>query len=151
MLNTTNLKLGSNSQSVSFNSPSTGMLQKSHPKSRFVRFQRGSQMEAELFPSDKKNTSILTHTETKSYSGSFNSYKDVTHHEVTVLQIMVFGEDHFLCEVVENEFLTDESIEKAIKQSSHLFQGAFLFPTNKFLNISLFLFSLNKNNNYISP
>lgn len=102
----TNIKLGSNSQSVQFNTPSTGMMQRSHPKSIFIRFQKGSDFEKMVFPCDGKSPYI------KKFdfgSEGYDEFKDTKGKiEVTVLQILVFGNDYFLCEVVENSNLKEE-------------------------------------------
>lgn len=98
MFNSTQIKLGSTSQTVSFNTPSTGMMQKSNPKSKFVRFQKGSKMEEWLFPKDNIDPTI--HIKNK-YSVWEATGK------ITVLQVLIFGDDQFLCEVVYDEDLTD--------------------------------------------
>lgn len=91
MFNTTQIKLGSNSQTVSFNTPSTGMMQKSNPKSKFIRFQKGSKMEEWLFPKENIDPTI----QVKNQYGVYNSTG-----KVTVLQVLIFGDNQFLCEVV---------------------------------------------------
>ena len=101
MFNKTSLKVGSNSQTVHFNTPSSGILQKSHPKSRFIRFQRNSDFEGRLFPLDQEHT---PHILDDRHKERWNIKKV----EVTVLQILIFGEDHYLCEIVENSFLVEE-------------------------------------------
>ena len=104
MLNT-NIRLGSNSQTVSFNQPSTGILQRSHPKSVFVRFQKGSDMEDYVFPRNGSKPYIHQY---QFSSNKYENYKE-THGriEVVVLQILIFGQDHFLVEVVEEKFLNE--------------------------------------------
>ena len=106
MFNTTNMKLGSNSQTVQFNAPSTGILQRSNPKSIFVRFQKGSTMEDMVFPSD----GTLPHIHKYEYSDNRrNKYKETNGKiEVVVLQILVFGENYYLVEVVEPKFLIEK-------------------------------------------
>ena len=101
MFNKTSLKVGSNSQTVHFNTPSSGILQKSHPKSRFVRFQRGSEYEKKIFPLNRDRAPHILDDDNKDNW----SIKKI---EVTVLQILIFGEDHYLCEIVENSFLIDD-------------------------------------------
>lgn len=96
----TNLKLGSNTQDVTFNSTSTGHLQKSNPQSRFIRFQRNSEIEKRVFPTD----GIPYISKSLDYP-----YKKK---EITVLQVLVFGEDYYLCEIVENEALEEKIKEK---------------------------------------
>lgn len=73
------------SQKVILNPPCVGTLQKSHPKSTFVRFHKCSKY-AEWIFSDMPRLS-----ETK-------AGKDLK--EIVVLQIMVFGENEFLMEYV---------------------------------------------------
>ena len=106
MLNT-NIKLGSNSQNVTFNQTSTGMMQRSNPNSIFVRFQRGSPMEKMVFPSNGTNSQIAKF-EYGSYR--YEEYKKTEGRiDVTVLQILIFGEDQYLCEVIENKFIQSTS------------------------------------------
>lgn len=93
MLNT-NIQLGSNSQTVRFNQPSTGILQRSHPKSIFVRFQKNSEMEKEIFPYDGTKPFL---TIKSSYDKKY----------VVVLQVLIFGDNSYLVEVVEEEFLNE--------------------------------------------
>jgi hypothetical protein len=103
MFNT--FKLGSNSQTVQFNAPSTGILQKSNPKSLFVRFQKGSKMEEMVFPSDGSNAHIHKYE----YSDSMrDKYSDTNGKiEVVVLQVLIFGDNNYLVEVIEPRYLTD--------------------------------------------
>lgn len=105
MFNTTNMKLGSNSQTVQFNTPSSGILQRSNPKSIFIRFQKGSNMEEMVFPSDGKNPHIhkfeFSHNSYDTYSKSNGKI------EVTVLQILIFGQDQYLVEVIEPKYLIE--------------------------------------------
>lgn len=117
MFNTsnTNIKLGSNTTNVQFNTPSTGMMQRSHPKSRFIRFQKGSDMEKLIFPIADNEESKLSRSETKyrdpsSYDRHFNdrSYQVNIDTPVTILQILIFGADQYLCEVVKNSDLIEE-------------------------------------------
>lgn len=96
MLNTS-IRLGHNTQNVTLNSPSHGILQRSHPKSIFIRFQKGSSMEGMVFP-----------TEGIPYIHKSDTYP-YPKREVTVLQVLVFGDDSYLCEVVEDQFLIEEN------------------------------------------
>lgn len=94
MLNNTSYKIGGNTTEVSFNTPATGIIQKSHPKSRFINCHRGSKMADWLFddvPQLKKKD-------------KYDRYEKWV--DITILQIMVFG-DQLLVEIVHNEFLTD--------------------------------------------
>jgi len=109
----TNIKLGSNTTNVQFNTPSTGMMQRSHPKSRFIRFQKGSDMETLIFPLSDIEESKLRRKETKyRESDSFNRHGSSYHIDidtpVTILQILIFGADQYLCEVVKNSDLIEE-------------------------------------------
>lgn len=104
MLNTS-IRLGSNSQTVTFNQVSTGMMQRSNSNSIFIRFSKNSDMEKALFPTNGK----------KSYMHQFNYSNDNYEKygetngkiEVVVLQILIFGDDQFLCEVLETKFLQE--------------------------------------------
>lgn len=107
----TNIKLGSNTTNVQFNTPSTGMMQKSHPKSRFIRFQKGSDMENLIFPTNDNEESKLQRKETKydTSRGHHNSSYSVNiDTPITILQILIFGQDQYLCEIVKNDDLVDE-------------------------------------------
>lgn len=98
--NKTNLNFGNNTQTVVFNNPCAGILQKSHPKSVFVRFAKTSEMEKWLFNEEGK-TPTIKRTDTK-YDYKKNDI------EVTVLQIMLFENTSYLCEIIENKFLIEE-------------------------------------------
>ena len=91
--------MGSNTSNVTLNTPSHGMMQRSHPKSFFIRFAKGSPMEDWIF-NDKGKPSTLKK------KNDYGSYIDIC--DVTVLQIMVFGDIQYLCEVVESKNLIDE-------------------------------------------
>ena len=106
MLNT-NIKLGSNSQTVTFNQTSTGMMQRSNPNSIFIRFQKNSTLAKMVFPDNGNNPYI----EKFDYNSSkYQKYKDTGGKlEVIVLQILVFGQDEFLCEVIDTKFLQSNS------------------------------------------
>lgn len=94
MFNSTKIQLGSNSQTVQFNTPSSGMLQRSHSKSFFIRFAKGSKMEDWVFSEEPYCDKKEAYPYTKTF--------------VTVLQIMVFGDIQYLCEVVKNEHLVEQ-------------------------------------------
>lgn len=102
MLNTTNIKMGSNTQVVQFNTTSTGMMQRSHPKSFFVRCSLGSNMEKWLFSERGEQSKI--DKATSSYNTVFE--------EVQVLQILIFGNDRYLIEIVKLSDLTIEDSDK---------------------------------------
>jgi hypothetical protein len=105
MFNTTNMKLGSNSQIVQFNALCTGILQRSNPKSIFVRFAKGSTMENCVFPSNGQKPYI--HKFEYQQKG-YDEYKDTDHKiEIVVLQIMLFGDNQYLVEVIETKYLIE--------------------------------------------
>lgn len=78
MLNTS-IKLGNTN--VTFNAPCTGMMQKSHPKSNFVRF---------------KNTSPASRWVFSFYPRLTEEEKD----KIVVLQVMCYGNEWILIEYV---------------------------------------------------
>lgn len=86
----TEIKMGSHT--VNFNSPCVGMLQKSHPKSTFVSCQQTSNMHKNLLPFTAEQPTLLKHKDSSNRV------------DVTVLQVMVFGE-YILAEVVKNSDL----------------------------------------------
>lgn len=83
------IKLGDSNQIVNFNATSTGHLQKSHPKSKFIRFQKSSSLEKTIFSINQKP-----------YIIGVDRFDKI---EITVLQILVFGDNYFLCEIIENK------------------------------------------------
>lgn len=105
MFNNTIMKLGNNSQTVQFNAPCTGILQKSNPKSIFVRFQKNSNLEGCVFPSNGQPPYIHEFRYDESGYGEYKSHKI----EVIVLQVLIFGDNQYLCEVIEPKYLTEES------------------------------------------
>jgi len=99
MLNRTSIKLGSNSQTVTFNTPCTGMLQKSHSKSKMVRFAKGSPMEGFVFSNTEETPYIYQYKwDDKGYENYKETKGKVT---VEVLQVVIFGDVQYLVEVVE--------------------------------------------------
>lgn len=80
--------------SVSFNSPATGILQRSHPKSKFVRFSQGSDYEKVIFG--------IEPYEYKTYSERFDQEKK----PIIVLQVLLVNSG-FLVEYMFEEDLTD--------------------------------------------
>ena len=109
---TTNVKA-----EVHLNSPSTGFIQKSNPVSRFIRFQRGSEIEKKLFPTDPRETPKLTYV-TYEYEKDFR-YPDERwrdkrvekehSEEVVILQVCIFGNDYMLAEYVFKRDMKDET------------------------------------------
>lgn len=89
MLNT--FKIGGNSTSVTFNQPSTGIIQKSHPKSKIIRIHSKSKLADEVL--NWKDDPYIEH-----------NYKKKL---ITVLQVMCFGDGELLIEIVNNENLVD--------------------------------------------
>lgn len=99
---------------VSLNTPSTGFIQKSNPVSRFIRFQRGSDIERSLFPTDPRKNPALTYkekhkNECSSYYPLHDYYEVEKTKEVTVLQVCIFGDDYMLAEYIFNDDLKEES------------------------------------------
>lgn len=86
----TNINFNKSSSTVSFNTPSSGFMQRSHPSSTFIRFQKGSEMEGTVFSPDGSKSVI------RRYGNNI---------EITVLQIIVFGDNHYLVEIVEDRYL----------------------------------------------
>lgn len=86
MLNVTSFNIGEITSKVSLNTPSSGIIQRSHPRSKFVRFHSRSPM--------------------SEYAFSSRLSKDRP--EIVVLQIMVFGNDELLVEYVCEQELTVE-------------------------------------------
>ena len=101
MFNTTHIKMGSNTSEVTLNTPSHGIMQRSHPKSRFIRFSKGSDVEKWVFNRKEEKAYCNKLREEKSY--------DDFGKPITVLQIMVFGDIQYLCEVVNDEDLNDDN------------------------------------------
>lgn len=98
---TTNVKC-----EVKLNAPSSGFIQKSNPVSRFIRFQKGSEIEKKLFPTDPRETPKLTYQEKKyDYSNGFREWNEYGEEEVTILQVCIFGQDYFLAEYLFNKDL----------------------------------------------
>ena len=79
--------------SVNIKPACTGMLQKSHPNSFFKRFHKNSKMADWIFdenPCLQKANGYI----------NYEKYMDVI-----VLQVMCFGDDEFLCELVDRKLL----------------------------------------------
>ena len=88
MLNVISFNIGEITSKVSLNTPSSGIIQRSHPRSKFVRFHSRSPMSEYAFSSRPRLS------------------KDGP--EIVVLQIMVFGNDELLVEYVCEQELTVE-------------------------------------------
>lgn len=104
MLNT--FKIGGNTTStkVSFNAPSTGIIQKSHPNSRFIICHSKSKLAEWLFG----------HKEDAYIELKESEYATPKKIEVTVLQSMVYGDNQLIVEIVENSKLKEQEQEKKI-------------------------------------
>lgn len=97
MLNhNTSFNIGDITNQVSFNTPCTGLIQKSHPRSNFVRFHARSSMSEWVF----SNYPRLE--KEKWYSDKGDTPK------IVVLQIMVFGDNELLVEYVYEKDLNKE-------------------------------------------
>jgi len=100
----TNIKMGSHTSNVTFNQPSSGMMQRSHPKSFFVKFSGGSKMEDWIFNYQGESAALKKKTK---YSSDRNpDYENIC--EVEVLQVLVFGTIEYMVELVRKEDLVDE-------------------------------------------
>lgn len=102
MLNTTNIRMGSSTSNVTLNTPSHGMMQRSHPKSFFINFNMASPLASYIFNTQGKQSGLID-----------RPYKHADwklHTEVEVMQIMVFGDNQFLCEVVRLTDLKEEVV-----------------------------------------
>ena len=101
--NTTNMKC-----EVHLNQPSTGFIQKSNPVSRFIRFQRGSEIEKLLFPTESNINPRLYYTKVEYVQSTQRSWdrervESKVYEDVTVLQVCIFGDDYMLAEYVFNK------------------------------------------------
>ena len=96
---------------VNLNQPSTGFIQKSNPVSRFIRFQRGSEIEKLLFPTDPREVPKLTY-EVRHWSedsrGLPRCSNSTEKEEVVILQICIFGDDYMLAEYVFKKDMEQE-------------------------------------------
>lgn len=81
--------------SVNIKPACIGMLQKSHPNSFFKRFHKNSEMASWLFDENP-------HLERRIYTDSWEKYMDVV-----VLQVMCFGDNEFLCELIDKKILNE--------------------------------------------
>ncbi len=97
--------MGSNSQTVHLNTPSTGMLQRSHPKSIFRKVEIGSEREKTVFPFDGTVPYIHQYSFT---DHGYNNYKDTKGKvHVIILQVLVFGQNSLMVECVEPKYLEE--------------------------------------------
>lgn len=106
---TTNVKC-----EVNLHTPSTGFIQKSNPVSRFIRFQRGSELEKKLFPTDPREAPHLEYTVRHAnkdwdyHPWTPSGYSETKMEEVVILQICIFGDDYMLAEYVFKKDLMPE-------------------------------------------
>lgn len=98
MLNTNILNMSQSTTKVTLNPPSSGIIQRSHPKSKFIRFQAGSKFEPMVFPLFPDEKPYLN----KLYSSLTERIN------IVVLQVVIFGNDQYLCEYVNEDDLNDE-------------------------------------------
>ena len=82
--------------SVNIKPACTGILQKSHPNSFFKRFHKNSRMADWIFD---ENPCLQKVTECKIYE----KYMDIV-----VLQVMCFGDNEFLCELIDKKLLEEQ-------------------------------------------
>jgi len=109
--NKTIIHLGSTKQEITFNNTSTGMMQKSNANSTFIRIKKGDAVEKILFPT---NGDIPYIQKFYQYDNSkkYEQYKDTDGKiEVTVLQVLIFGNDEYLIEILENKFFNEKKEE----------------------------------------
>lgn len=82
--------------SVNIKPACTGILQKSHPNSFFKRFHKNSRMADWIFD---ENPCLRKVTECKIYEKYMN---------IVVLQVMCFGDNEFLCELIDKKLLEEQ-------------------------------------------
>jgi hypothetical protein len=93
MLNTVTLNIGDCTNKVSFNTPSTGIIQKSNPKSNFISFHSKSELAEYVFSEYPRLTK-----RTSTWDEGSQRFLDTP--KIVVLQIMVFGDNELLVEYV---------------------------------------------------
>ena len=81
--------------SVNIKPACTGMLQKSHPNSFFKRFHKNSKMADWIFDENPCLQKIIEYKDYKKYM------------DVVVLQVMCFGDNEFLCELIDKKLLEE--------------------------------------------
>ena len=101
MLNRTSFNIGDVTNQVSFNAPSTGIIQRSHPRSNFVRFHAKSKMSDWVF----SDYPIL---EEKVWRYIDVCCDKIYANKNIVFQIMVYGDDELLVEYVNEKDLNNE-------------------------------------------
>ena len=81
--------------SVNIKPACTGILQKSHPNSFFQSFHKNSKMADWVFD---ENPCLKQKNNYETY---------VKYMDVVVLQVMCFGDNEFLCELIDKKLLDD--------------------------------------------
>lgn len=99
--NIASFKIGDITNQVSFNAPCTGIIQKSHPRSNFVRFHVHSDMAKWVFSDYPRLVKDV-------WNYSDVGYNKIYANKIVVLQIMVFGDNELLIEYVHEKDLNDE-------------------------------------------
>ncbi len=84
--------------SVSFNAPATGIIQKSAPKSRFVRFAQGSRFEDNIF-----GIAPVMFTNKEDEDRGYASERK----PITILQVLLTTNNGFLVEYIFDEDIID--------------------------------------------
>lgn len=104
MLDTNIIKMGSTTSNVTLNTPSHGMIQRSHPKSKLIKFKNNEYIEDAIFPSNGRSAYI-------NLDGIYNTRVSNYHYDrnvnIQVLQVMVFGDISYLIEYVEDSDLIE--------------------------------------------
>ena len=101
---TTVIKQESTKHVTKVKTASTGKLQRTNPNSRFIRFDSGSIMEEAILPLEGDARII---TKEASYSMNFSNprgprdYHKEESIKITVLQVLIFGDNQYLCEILE--------------------------------------------------
>lgn len=106
MLNRTSFNIGDVTNQVSFNAPSSGIIQRSHPRSNFVRFHARSKIADWVFSDYPR----LVEQEWKFSNVGYNK---IYANKIVVLQVMVFGDDELLVEYVnETDLINNEKTDE---------------------------------------
>ena len=88
MLNKTTFNLGQVTNTVQLNAPCSGIMQRSNPSSKFIRFHKNSEVARWVF---------------SGYPRLVEFRSDPNYKPIIVLQIMVFGDNEMLVEYVYKE------------------------------------------------
>lgn len=102
----TSFKIGDITNKVSFNSPCTGIIQKSHPRSNFVRFHYQSKMAGWVF-------SDYPRLVEQKWKWAERTCDRIYADKIIILQAMVFGDNEFLVEYVyEKDLINNEKTDE---------------------------------------